>query len=867
MKRMTRNGNRLRRGVSLLLMMSFLIALLPAVSVAATTVGPYGSCTVTTKNVVIRSTPAGSRTGFFAQPGTYPMIGPVVELDGVEWYNIQTSVTAGYVSGDYATASYGTAGMPSTSKIYTYIQANVLAYVGPATVGYDHTLPANQVTIDKTLFPVLQLVTGTPYTVSDVDYIDIYYNNVIHHTLYNSNIANGVMSEDNLDDYIYGTTWKAPANMPDRQSGAKGDYYTHALQAALYVTGYYDGDIDGDFGALTVSAVNEFRVDNGWGSSPVGLIGSVGDAVLFPMAIAAVEAARESYGLGTGGTGTTSTMIQTTIDNLRIRKTYSTSSAYVGMIPAAGTILTYTRTHLSGTVTWYYVQYDGTYGWVMGTYVSVYTVPTGGTGTTPTITNYGTATITKKLVAIRETPNGKRTGYHVNTGDECTLIGPVVAAGGYDWYHIRTESGRTGYVRGDCVKAEMGSAGMPSSAKQYVQFLFDNMQIRKGADPAAPTGVWQNVTKDSVLQLVTGSAYTVAGVDYINVYFENEIYHAYYTNALADGMMSQDNTNNYISTVLWARTLTAAEIVGKLADGGLLYANDIRVQAVQVALYQLGLYDDKMDGICGDKTSAAIQKFRKTMTGVTETPALVGPTVSTELFAQAKAALAAKLTAAAATDTGDGTVPSAGNFGTVNTVKKGSWAEIDGGSVSLFPKGTVATVMSVTTKQVFRIYRWSGANHADCVPYDTSDTATLCSILGFTYNSSKPTSTQLSQIKADGDDDYPTFTWPDFRGGFFGTAISGSKEKIPVWVNLNGTVYCASIYVIPHGFTGTSGFSLSKLNGQYFYDRNNMYGMMCVHFYGSTTHSTGTVNATHMTNINTAYNTAKTYSLFSGKVQ
>ncbi len=290
----------------------------------------------------------------------------------------------------------------------------------------------------------------------------------------------------------------------------------------------------------------------------------------------------------------------------------------------------------------------------------------------------------------------------------------------------------------------------------------------------------------------------------------------------------------------------------------MLYQGDICVQAVQAALYQLGLYTDKMDGICGDKTSLAIQKFRKTLSGVTETPALVGPTVSAELFSQALAALQAKLTAASGTDTGDGTVPSAGTFGTVNTVKKGSWAEIDGGATSLFPKGSVVTVMSVATKQVFRLYRWSGANHADCVPYDTSDTATLCSILGVTYNSASPSSSELSLVKGDGDEDWPDYTWPKFRWAG-STLISDSDGKIPVWININGTVYCASIYVIPHGFTGTSSFSLSKLSGKLYYERNNMYGMLCVHFYGSTTHSSGTVNADHMANINYAYNNAAAY--------
>ncbi|HPF88853.1 MAG TPA: hypothetical protein PK537_12460, partial [Candidatus Limiplasma sp.] len=158
---------------------------------------------------------------------------------------------------------------------------------------------------------------------------------------------------------------------------------------------------------------------------------------------------------------------------------------------------------------------------------------------------------------------------------------------------------------------------------------------------------------------------------------------------------------------------------------------------------------------------------------------------------------------------------------------------------------------------------WSGSHHADCVPYDTSDTATLCSILGVTYSSASPTSSELSLIKAAGDDDWPDYTWPKMRWN--GTTYA-NKYKIPVWVNLNGTVYCASIYVIPHGFTGTSSFSLSKLNGQYYYERNNMYGMLCVHFYGSTTHASNKVDATHMSNINYAYNKAASY-FGSSKVQ
>ena len=565
---------------------------------------------------------------------------------------------------------------------------------------------------------------------------------------------------------------------------------------------------------------------------------------------------RANYGLaGTpDGTSTASAMIKTTIKSLRIRKSYTTSSAYVGVIPTAGTVLTYTRTQVNGTITWYYIQYDGTYGWVMGTYVEPYSSTTPGGTPTPTISNWGTATITKKLVSIRTSPNGARSGYHVNTGDVVTLIGPSATAGGYTWYHIRTENGRTGYVRGDCATAQLGAAGMPDTTKQYVQFLYDGMTINLGSDPASP-GAPVSIPKGSVLQMVTGSVYASGGEDYLNLYYNNAVHYAKYTNALKDGFMTQNNVNNYISGTVWAQAFGGGVVAGLPTTAGVtVHTGDVRVHAIQAALYQLNLYTDAMDGMFGSKTATAVIKFKKA-NGMAEND-IVDTAVSTALFTQAKAALQAKLTAASGTDTGDGTVPAAGNFGTVNTVKKGSWTEIDGGAKSLYPKGSVATVMSVNTKQVFRLYRWSGTNHADCVPYDTSDTATLCSILSMTYNTASPNSSELTLIKGDGNLDWPSYTWPKMR--WAGTTYA-SADKIPVWVNLNGTVYCASIYVIPHGYDGVSGFSKSKLNGQFYYDRNNMYGMLCVHFYGSTTHTSGTEPAAHITNINTAYNNAAAY--------
>lgn len=870
---MRRTGNSICRGLSLLLMVSLLISVLPVVSVADTvTAGAYGTCTVTTKNVVIRTTAAGSRTGYFAQKGTYPMIGPVETVDGVEWYNIQTSDTSGYVSSAYATANYGSAGMPSTDAVYVDILYDDITLIlgNDPTADTAATATVGGSAANTLKGQVLQLADGdNPYNAiagtatASASYINVYYNNVVYHARYTDEFKAGIMTQDNLNTYIANVTWEI-ATAETRSSGAKGDYLTHAIQAALYVMSYYDDDVDGDYGAKTISAVNDFKTDmiaNGYSSwTANGIADSVTINKLFSMASDELAYIRSTNGLsGSTGTTTTTTMIQTTVKNLRIRKSYSTSSAYVGKIETSGTILTYTRTHTVGTTTWYYIQYDGTYGWVMGTYVTEYTVSSGtGTTTTNTITNYGTVTITKKLVAIRTSANGSRSGYHVDKGDVCTMIGPAVEAGGYTWYHIRTENGREGYVRGDCATADYGSAGMPDPDNTYVQILYDSIVLTEGSTPASPGAGTATTLKGTVLQLVTGSSYTVSDIAYINVYYNNTIYFTRYNSDFTDGLMTADNTNDYVVNTIWAEGLASTEIAANIENNSAYIRDgDIRVYAIQAALYQLEYMDDSddYDGTYGSDTEGAVEDFEDDY--MTTSNGQINSSESITLFTAAKSALELKLT----TDTStDGDVLSVGDFGTVNTVKLGSWSEIDGGSTSLFPKGSVAYVMSVDTKKVFRVYRWSGANHADCVPYDTSDTAVLASILGFTYNTATdtPTSSELASVIASGDEDYPSYTWPQFR---WGGTLHVNKIKIPVWVNLNGTVYCASIYVIPHGFTGdnTSAFTRATLDGSLYHERNNFYGMMCVHFYGSTTHASGKVDATHKTNILYAYNQAASY--------
>ena len=75
--------------------------------------------------------------------------------------------------------------------------------------------------------------------------------------------------------------------------------------------------------------------------------------------------------------------------------------------------------------------------------------------------------------------------------------------------------------------------------------------------------------------------------------------------------------------------------------------------------------------------------------------------------------------------------------------------------------------------------------------------------------------------------------------------------------------YPVSIYGYPHGYVGTGdSFGQSKYNsgtnkGKTFIEGSNYYGMMCVHFVGSTTHSSKLPNADHQDAIEKAYKWAQ----------
>ena len=114
------------------------------------------------------------------------------------------------------------------------------------------------------------------------------------------------------------------------------------------------------------------------------------------------------------------------------------------------------------------------------------------------------------------------------------------------------------------------------------------------------------------------------------------------------------------------------------------------------------------------------------------------------------------------------------------------------------PKGAVFTVKDCKTGKTFQCKRWSGANHLDAEPLTKSDAAVIKKLYGGNW----------------------------------------SWKRRPVLVKYNGRVYAASMNGMPHGTQTITN--------------NGFEGHFCIHFYGSKTHGTKKVDATHQNCVATA---------------
>jgi len=728
---------------------------------------------------------------------------------------------------------------PSAPKVYVKLPQATEIFTG-ATPGSGRTETVGSGT-------VLQLVANKYYTAGGVNYYCLYYDNIVW-SAQAGKVYQGILSDAQLTDYITGTLWKASSfTSLNKDLYLLGDVRVHGLQMALSRLGHYPGALDGNFGSGTESAVRNFQRANKLDAD--GRAGPITQALLYPMALNSNNNSNSNS--NSSNTSNAGTLKTTASVNLRQKAT--TKSPRLAIVPRNLTLNYYETTTVSG-ITWYNVVYANLTGWLMGSFVNASGGgggSSGGSGSGGGGGNagvqIGTVTIILPGTRVRQTPNGTKTGVVLAKGSTVPLMGQPSSAAGYNWYPIRTSSGLFGYVRGDCCKAAFdgggGSSGggiTPSANKTYIK---TGGGLSVFTTKEKPTSGLIGVPANQVIQLVSTATYTSGGKDYCSLYYNNVIYNAVYAE-VSGWIMTNDELTSYLTEILWRAGYTAS------LKQELNLVGDVRVHAAQFALSVLGFYTGPLDGNFGSGTESAVRNYQRKNNLTVD--GSIGPKTGDKLFPAA-------IKAYGGSSGGGGGGGVTTEFGNIISIEKASWTTVDGGSTSLFRKNTYATVLDCGTGRVFRVFRWSGGSHADCVPADSSDTKTMCEIVTFPYNSSAPTAAQLNLIKGDTVNNNSTYTWPDFKNKWGGGKDIGSAwDRRPALLNVDGRVFCISIYGWPHGFNGTDSFSKAKFpDGTLFYSRNNYYGMICIHFPGSTTHTSNKEDADHKKAIDNAYNYAK----------
>lgn len=219
------------------------------------------------------------------------------------------------------------------------------------------------------------------------------------------------------------------------------------------------------------------------------------------------------------------------------------------------------------------------------------------------------------------------------------------------------------------------------------------------------------------------------------------------------------------------------------------------VYALQYRLYQLGyLAGDQVDGNYKATTQAAVRAFQQAK-GLT-VDGIAGIQTQQVLYGTQPTVITNPNYNGGTNQYVNGSSVSV----TLYPVEKIDW--FNGGIQDIWPNGSVAILTDVYTGISFKAQRLYGGNHADCEPVDTADTAAICAIYG--VNRPQDIEDREQEIQ--------------------------SYRRRPTWVTVGGRTFCASVYGIPHNYSG---------------DRiaNNGYtGQFCVHFTNSRTHTSNIVD-------------------------
>jgi len=559
------------------------------------------------------------------------------------------------------------------------------------------------------------------------------------------------------------------------------------------------------------------------------------------------------------------------------------------------TVLPYSGFTQQGGYTWYYVTAVPGAGYIRSD-MAVLT-DSAGTGTvtppTPSGNVLGYVVTTKSGVNLRRTAT---TNGHVFTqvarNTVWPLIAPVVNNQGYNWYFVRTKD-HTGYLRGDCVRqmteAEVaaylggttpGPVTPPTPTGPiagYIKTTITKVNIR-----VAPSLDAQHVTQiapSGVVFPYLGTT-TSGGRMWYQILYNNVP--AYMLGTLAKIMTAQE-VADYLKTVpatpapvptatvnpadLSSTAVTVMDRVLVRASGSMSARTDsILYQQGSVAKLQgptatadgYSWYQVTAGGVTGwiradmlrilTKTEeaalnqtgdpsappeATYRTLRRADTGAdvtrlqTELARLgfLNPAAITGIYTTETITAVTNYQQAAGLYV-DGVAGPNTQHKLYGTVPEGTYTDPSGGTVTptLYPmekldwttvdtiwaRGATAVVTDVKTRLSFRVRRWAGGSHADGEPLTAADTAVMCRIYGVN---------NAQEI-----------------------AEKNLWQRRPVWVTVNGRSIAGSVYGVPHNYPAGDQIPDNDFNGQF-----------CVHFVGSKTHSSASVDAGHQAAIDYAY--------------
>lgn len=210
----------------------------------------------------------------------------------------------------------------------------------------------------------------------------------------------------------------------------------------------------------------------------------------------------------------------------------------------------------SGTsYTWYYVRYNGMYGYLRGDCVRVCTASGGDVAATPTPepeatsapTIVGYIKLIKTGVNLRVRPQ-ESSLVQLPRGLILPVVGatvPAGEAGKFCWYPVRTADGMTGYIRGDCAQwcnEEGGEADPTPTPTANTDLVGATGRLRKSANfrkgPGTSYGIYTVIKVDTVVTVLAIPENTSSG--WYKVAYNGDVgyVHASLLTLISDGTAS-----------------------------------------------------------------------------------------------------------------------------------------------------------------------------------------------------------------------------------------------------------------------------------------------------------------------------------------